>query len=145
MNNEKIEYLADPREPGRVVTLVSRINNDTKEVSFAYAINTPSRWIKDVDKTRVTAYFVSGDRFVKRIGRDIARGRLNNEKTATTVSFSEGQDPRRAIFEAMAKNDNSVIRRLSKDMTALYRVLELMNQAQAKLPEAMTRGSDLTE
>lgn len=82
---------------------------------------------------------------MKRIGRDIARGRLDNSKTATTVSFAEGQDPHRVLFEAMSRDSNSVIRRLSKDMTAFYRVLELMNQAQAKLPEVMTHAPDLTK
>lgn len=112
----KISYLHDPDNDERVMTLVSRLNSETNQVEYGYAVNRPTEWRFHVGRGYETKDLIKGDQFNRARGRTIAEGRMH---TSPLVADLAGRTPTEAILETLRDaSENSVVRRICQE--ALY-------------------------
>lgn len=115
----KFLYLSDPKNKERIITIARSVNIHTKEVSYAFAVCQPS--------TDVTGFPIrDGDQFRKKIGRDIAVGRLaclslgnaQEGKFSGTVSLDDDR-PIQAILNVLARDSRVTIARCAQEALRL--------------------------
>lgn len=86
VSNEKTRYLRDPKNPNRVMTLVTRVEKAGK-LKFAIAMNTPK-------ETRSGGIpYREGDRFTRKQGVAIARARLDSRNSSEVRYDAKLQHP----------------------------------------------------
>lgn len=79
MSDVRYSYHKDSIDLGRVVTIARRLL-ENGVVQYGYTVCRPTKWIVAVDGKDVQQYIrIPGDDFSKKIGRDIARGRLDKD------------------------------------------------------------------
>lgn len=108
--NIKIRHIRDAYNYKRVMTLVTRINEDGT-VTYAYAINTPTRYVTLASKTITMHRKVPGDAFSRARGRQIAMARL--EKAGVTIKPQEGMHTFEAVLRELRNSRNSIVRKIS--------------------------------
>lgn len=105
----KYLYLHDPSNAKRVITIARTVDHDLKEIRYAFAVSDPK------------------DRFVKKLGRQIADGRLASMNAQDRVSsfanvLSLGGDrPITAILKNLVNEDTRVVvRRTATEALRLH-------------------------
>jgi len=111
--NTKFLYLQDPKNSGRVITVARHVAPTSRVVSFAFAICQPS-----CDSTGMPIRM--GDRFTKKLGREISEGRLANLLFANHAGNFAGtakldtDRPIRAILNVLARDPRVIVSRCAQ-------------------------------
>ena len=74
MTDIRYSYHEDPEDKGRVVTVARALEGDN--ITFGFSVCQPTRWVTHSGEGLVVQQRVDGDRFVKKKGRVLARGRM---------------------------------------------------------------------
>jgi hypothetical protein len=104
----KYLYLHDPKNPNRVITVARTVDHDVNEIRYAFAVTEPH------------------DRFVKKLGRQIADGRLvsmnaqDRSSSFSDVLALENDRPITAILKRLAHDHRIVIRRTAEEALRLH-------------------------
>jgi len=135
--SEKTRYLRDPKNPNRVVTVVTRVVGN--HVRWATAVNSPQETRSGRRPYR------AGDRFTRKMGATIARGRL--KMTAEPVVFdSTTQHPFVVALTHLSeqrteKGETTSIARVARaELARMVKVLA--RRAEWKAHQAGLTGAD---
>lgn len=130
----RIQYLKDPENPKRVLTLVSRVKPGTDLVEYGYSVNRPQEWKGDLrDRFYRSQSLTKGDMFSKEKGRMIATGRMESESAVLTANM-EGRKPMYAVIETLADaSENSVIRRICDNYKSVERLRAILRQQRERV------------
>lgn len=111
----KIRHIRDRKNPSRVMTIVTKVENG--QVTFATAINSPPRtYAEYLGEGLVRIREVTGDSFSKKRGAQIAHARLENARSRMTVTVEDGSHPYLTTLRALASDTrNPLAARLAKD------------------------------
>jgi hypothetical protein len=139
--NVRITYVRDIDNQDRVLTLAHR-RNDDNTVSFGISINRPTQWVPEYqNKNNLSLYKVHGDKFNKKLGREIALGRLACDRSATTIEIPADTSPLLAcLLHLSAASEHRHIKRIAKCEAdfLLWEDLCLRNAADEYLRESRT-------
>lgn len=138
--NIRISYLRDPSNLERVMTLAIKRDEESKTLSYAYAINRPSEWVYETRlKDWVTVRRDKGDQFCKSMGRDIALGRLASKPVVLPLT---DQSPKLAVLEALKHDKNGLARRIADEAQSwedtCQRLEQLVEMQRKKCAELTT-------
>ena len=114
--NTRVTYLADPENPKRVMTLVTRVDDSGECYQFAFSMNRPEDWIvRCRTKQTILAERKSGDIWDKRKGLELALKRLEHAKFQMTPA--EGT-PKIAALRILSEGSNGIAKRIANNALA---------------------------
>ncbi len=136
--NKCIRYFADPKNPERVMTVITELvteemGKEPTKLRYAYAINHPTEYSMHMyPDTSISLQKTKGDHFVKKQGLKIAAGRL--EVAAKILPLTA--HPMDVLLEDLKTSKNSIVRRIAANET-YYR--DMSNKLKA-LQDATTEA-----
>lgn len=124
----KTRYLRDPKNKDRVLTLVTKVEDN--KLSFAVAVNSPPR-VRHVPVSDGLLLLPEvGDRFERRAGARIALGRLECDRTRKSMTFDpKTQHPLIVVLAKLALNQDSIARIARDELKKLANHIQLKKLA----------------
>lgn len=135
--NIKIRHIRDVYNPERVMTLLTRNDGDGK-VSYAYAVNKPTEWKTTLENSCYRAEVLEkGDQFSRRKGVEIATGRLDCDRTRTTIEVKAEEHPYRAVLAHILTAETGVVKRIAEFELEEFEYVQDFKEAIAQYETAL--------
>ena len=111
----KFAYFRDEKDQNRVLCIARELNKEAGVVKFGWSVNVPPRWEACESRTFVGKLKIPGDPFCRKIGRELAIERLEQDPTDVRIAVNKRPINVCLLHLSLDPNAPAAVRRIAAD------------------------------